>query len=86
MELNQNNREKLEHNLKGKNIRMFKDVHASGHAAREDHRILLELVKPKVVIPAHAGGEKARELADLATKMGCKKVHLMENGKRVVIK
>ncbi len=86
VELNQHNREKLEQNLHGKNIRMFKDVHASGHAAREDHRVLLELVNPKVVIPAHAGGEKARELADLATKMGCKKVYLMADGKRVTIK
>ncbi|MBS3169604.1 RNase J family beta-CASP ribonuclease [Candidatus Woesearchaeota archaeon] len=86
VQLNRDNRNRLESNLHSKNVRIFKDVHVSGHAAREDHRELLELIKPQAVIPAHAGGEKARELADLATKMGFKKVFLMEDGKRVVIK
>ncbi len=84
--LNQDNREKLEQNLRNKNVRLFKDVHVSGHAAREDHRDLLELIKPKVVIPSHIGGEKAKQLGELATKMGCKKVYLMDDGKRVIIK
>ncbi len=86
VQLNRDNREKLENNLHSKNVRIFKDVHVSGHAAREDHRELLNLIKPQVVIPAHAGGEKAKELADLAAKMGFKKVFLMEDGKRVVVK
>ena len=86
VQLNQDNREKLESNLHSKNVRIFKDVHVSGHAAREDHRELLELIKPQAVIPAHAGGEKAKELADLAVKMGYKKVFLMQDGKRVVVK
>lgn len=84
--LNQENRERLENNLHGKKVRIFKDVHVSGHAAREDHRELLNLVKPQAVIPAHAGGAKAKELADFATKIGYKKVFLMEDGKRVVMK
>ncbi|MBI4152169.1 RNase J family beta-CASP ribonuclease [Candidatus Woesearchaeota archaeon] len=86
VQLNRDNRNRLESNLHSKNVRIFKDVHVSGHAAREDHRELLELIKPQAVIPAHAGGEKAKELADLATKMGFKKVFLMEDGKKVVLK
>jgi ribonuclease J len=85
-EANKRNREKLEAQLKGKGIRIFTDVHVSGHAAREDHRDMLEYVKPQHIIPAHAGVEKASLLAELALELGFKNTHLMEDGKRVVIR
>ena len=86
VELNQNNRERLEKNLRGKDVRIFTDVHVSGHAAREDHRDLLELVNPKHIIPAHAGREKAEKLAGLALQCGFKNTHIMTDGKRFVVK
>ena len=60
----------------------------SGHAAREDHRDLIELVIPDNIIPSHAGHEKANNLAELAEEMGYKRnknVFLMEDGKRRII-
>lgn len=86
--LNQDNRAKLESQLKQKGARIFRDIHISGHAAREDHRDLIELVKPKHIIPSHAGPDKSHHLADLAVELGYKlgkSVHLMEDGKRLIL-
>ncbi|MBT4936260.1 MBL fold metallo-hydrolase [Candidatus Woesearchaeota archaeon] len=85
VELNKENRGRLEQNLRNKNVRIFTDVHVSGHGAREDHRDLLELVRPKNIIPSHAGKEKAEMLKELAAQLGFKKTHIMVDGKRIVI-
>ena len=80
------NREKLEANLRSFNVRIFKDIHQSGHAAREDMRDLINLVKPQHIIPAHGEPKMLNALADLATEMGYKKgnnVHVMGNGERI---
>ena len=82
------NREKLESNLKNFNVRIFKDVHQSGHAAREDMRDLINLVKPKHIIPAHGNAIMKSALLDLAVEMGYKNgtnVHLMKDGERIKI-
>ena len=80
------NREKLEANLRSFNVRIFKDIHQSGHAAREDMRDLINLVKPQHIIPAHGEPRMLSALADLAVEMGYKKgqnVHVMGNGERI---
>ena len=80
------NREKLEANLRSFNVRIFKDIHQSGHAAREDLRDLINLVKPQHIIPAHGEPRMLSALADLAAEMGYKKgqnVHVMGNGERI---
>ena len=80
------NREKLEANLRSYNIRIFKDIHQSGHAAREDLRDLINLVNPQHIIPAHGELKMTSALADLAVEMGWKKgqnVHVMGNGERI---
>jgi len=80
------NRQKLEADLRTFNVRIFKDIHQSGHAAREDLRDLINLVKPQHIIPAHGEPRMLNALADLATEMGYKKgnnVHVMGNGERL---
>lgn len=80
------NRERLEANLRSYNVRIFKDIHQSGHAAREDLRDLINLVKPQHIIPAHGEPKMTSALADLAVEMGYKKgqnVHVMGNGERI---
>ena len=52
----------------------------SGHGGREDHRDLIELLKPKNIIPSHAGGEKAEAMVTLGKQLGYKKVHVMKDG------
>lgn len=79
------NRQRLESNLRAFNVRIFKDIHQSGHAAREDLRELINLVKPKHIIPAHGEPKMTSALAELAVEMGYKEgqnVHVMGNGKR----
>ncbi|MEK6869542.1 MAG: MBL fold metallo-hydrolase RNA specificity domain-containing protein, partial [Nanoarchaeota archaeon] len=80
------NRERLEANLRNFNVRIFKDVHQSGHAAREDLRDLINLVKPEHIIPAHGEPRMTNALADLAVEMGYKRgsnVHVIGNGERI---
>jgi len=80
------NRQKLEASLKKFNVRIFKDVHQSGHAAREDLRDLINFVKPQHIIPAHGNPIMTSALADLAVEMGYKigqNVHLIRDGERI---
>lgn len=88
VKLNKDNRDKLERAIRAKGARIFRDIHMSGHAAREDHRDLIELVKPKHIIPSHGSHEKGKHIVELAKEMGYtdKKLHLMEDGKRIILK
>ncbi|MFH2027668.1 MAG: RNase J family beta-CASP ribonuclease [Nanoarchaeota archaeon] len=82
-EVNIENRRILEDNLKGKHIRIFKDIHQSGHASREDLRDLINITKPKHIIPAHGEPDMKDALVDLAIEKGYvkgKTVHLINNG------
>ncbi|MFH1133986.1 MAG: RNase J family beta-CASP ribonuclease [Nanoarchaeota archaeon] len=83
---NEANRAALEQKLRYHDIRIFTDIHISGHAAREDLRDLIKLVRPKHVIPAHGDLVKRSALKDLALQMGYaseKSVHLLKNGDRL---
>lgn len=60
----------LDVKLKEKGVRIFTDIHASGHASREDLRDLIKLVKPKTIIPAHADMPKINALIELAKEEG----------------
>ncbi len=78
------NRQVLERTLRQKHVRIFKDVHVSGHLSLEDHRDVINLLTPENLIPAHGGKEIVTGLIDLAVdelgyKLG-KSVHLMHDG------
>ncbi len=85
VEINIEQRKKLEESLKAQKVRMFCDVHVSGHGALEDHREMFELVRPKHIIPIHVGNEKAKMLANFAATMGYKSTHIMQDGKRIML-
>lgn len=57
-------------------------VHVSGHACREEIKLIHSLVKPRHFIPVHGEGRHLREHADLAIKLGLdkNKVIMPENG------
>ena len=84
-EINIKNREELENELKSHGVRIFTDIHQSGHAAREDLRDLIKLVKPKHIIPAHGDKSMEKALADLAYEEGykSKNVHIMGDGEKI---
>ena len=81
--LNAANREVLEGKLKKIGVRIFKSIHVSGHAAKEDLRDLINMVKPEHIIPAHGDINMASSLSELAMEMGYRvgeDVHIMQNG------
>lgn len=83
------NRTALEEKLKGFGVRIFKEIHVSGHAAREDLRDLINLVKPQHIIPAHGELKMTSALSDLASEMGYdlgENVHVMMDGQKLKIK
>jgi len=79
--INKLNRQALERSLMQSNVQIFRDVHQSGHGRQKDHKKLIRLLKPKHVIPGHAGPERTIYLARLAEKLGYdnKTVHVMED-------
>lgn len=87
--VNIESRAQLEKRLKKYNVRIFDNVHVSGHGGREDLRDLLKLTKPEHFIPSHGDWKKTKAGLDLAVEMGYKKdynVHLMANGKSLTLK
>lgn len=81
-EINIENRAKLESELRNYHVRIFSDIHQSGHAAREDLRDLIKLTRPQHVIPAHGNKDMELALADLAYEEGYTNdnVHVVKNG------
>jgi len=82
--INEANREQLERRLKKKKVRIFDNVHVSGHGGREDLRDLIKLTNPEHVIPSHGDLRMLTAGANLAQEMGYKlnkTVHITGNGK-----
>lgn len=81
--LNHATRYVLETRLKNRGVRIFDNVHVSGHAAKEDHRFLLKMLKPDHVIPCHGGIEMRSGYVNLALEEGYelnRNLHLLVNG------
>lgn len=65
----------------------FSEIHTSGHAAQEEQKLMLRLVKPKFFLPVH--GEYNHILRHKETAITCgvneKNIYLMEDGDQVEI-
>jgi ribonuclease J len=84
----QANRRILEHKIHHKKVRIFKDIHVSGHGSREDIRDLMKIVAAENIIPAHGDMKKLASNATLSTEMGYalgKNLHLLQNGQNVTL-
>ena len=83
--VNIENRNLLDGMFKKRGSRLFKNIHVSGHAGREDLRDFLEMTKPEHIIPAHGGHDKTAHLITLAKELGYKDkyLHLTSNAKRL---
>jgi len=85
-EINIQNRAEVEKRLREYGVRIFRDIHASGHASREDLRDLINLVNPEHIIPAHGEKEMKDALVDLAIEKGYKRgktVHIVHDGDKI---
>ena len=82
---NLQNREVLEREIRQYGARIFKDIHISGHAGREDLRDMINMTKPLHILPAHGDSQMKHSLAELAYNMGYsrKNVHLLNEGDRI---
>ncbi len=86
-EINIANREQLDIKLRRKGVRLFNNVHVSGHGGKEDIREFIQLINPEHVIPSHGDLKKTEPAQNIAFDLGYSKnnVHLMTNGQRLDI-
>ena len=82
------NKERMEKKFRKQKVRIFDNVHVSGHGGREDARDLINLLNPEHVIPSHGAMDKTMPMIELCKELGYKvekTCHLMENRKRIRI-
>ncbi len=86
-EINKLNVERIESELKHQGVRMFTDIHSSGHAMREDMRDLISMFKPKKIIPAHGFEIMKENLRDLALEIGYtdENIIMLSDGERAIL-
>ncbi|MFT4309631.1 MAG: MBL fold metallo-hydrolase [Candidatus Woesearchaeota archaeon] len=84
---NVKNREALEKSLREGNVRIFRDVHVSGHLSSEDHRYLFELTSPEIIVPTHSDHATAEIIWPIVEKMGYSrdKFKIMSEGENIKI-
>jgi ribonuclease J len=80
--INQANRELLETKLQLRGARIYREVHASGHAGRAETLEFLKLLQPRHVIPCHGTEDRLRVLYEMARGLGYppSEIHLTSNG------
>ncbi|MDE5591951.1 MAG: ribonuclease J, partial [Helicobacter sp.] len=65
----------------------FSEIHTSGHAAQEEQKLMLRLVKPKFFLPVH--GEYNHILKHKETAIACgvleKNIYLMDDGDQMEV-
>jgi ribonuclease J len=86
-EINRKNRADMDDALRHLGVRIFSDIHVSGHSSREDIREIISLLKPKHLIPTHGEAHRIDSFISLAEEMGYKhdKVHGIITGQSVKI-
>jgi len=86
VEINRLARAQLDTRLRNLKVRIFDNVHVSGHAGREDLRDFIEMIQPEHIIPAHAEIKRLSAMAELATELGYnlgKNCHIMTDGRSI---
>ncbi len=82
--VNINSRDRMDKKLRKLGVRLQTDVHVSGHGGREDLRDLIDILRPKHIIPAHGSLQQETPMIELAAELGYKfheTAHLSSDGK-----
>ena len=82
-EVNIEARKKLDAKLEKIGVNLQKSVHVHGHGSKESKRKLIELIKPKIIIPSHGTRDQGEDLICVANEYGYKlgeTSYLVENG------
>ena len=85
-EVNKENFSVMEERFKKRKVRIFRDVHVSGHAGREDLRDIIKILNPENIIPSHGDFSKTSPMVELCEEMGYKKdknVHQLKDGESI---
>ncbi len=80
------NKENMDKRLRKLGVRLFDEVHVSGHGGREDLRDLISIVNPENIIPSHGSTQQLTPMIELAREMGYKagkECHLMQDGQKL---
>ncbi len=80
------NRYWLEKKLKDEGVRLYKNVHTSGHAKKEDHRDFITFLQPENIVPSHGHIQKLGSYVQLAREEGYsleEDVFIGENGRTI---
>ena len=87
--INELTREQLQRRLKKFHIKIFDNLHVSGHGGKEDIKELIKLLNPEHVIPSHGDKIKRQAGANIAEELGYtfnKTIHLMDNSSVIELK
>lgn len=85
-EINQKNRAEMDEKLKSHGVRLFTDLHVSGHSSREDMRDIINMLKPAHLFPTHGDKDMMNAFNELAVEMGFKMdetLHPLTSGQRL---
>lgn len=81
------NRSMLQTALEHTNVNIADNVHVSGHASKNEHKLLLKMLKPKHYIPSHGGMDKISVGIEMAKELGYelnKTSHILLDGQELV--
>lgn len=82
------NKSQMVDKMRNIGVRIFEDVHVSGHANKEEHRKMIRMLNPENIIPAHGNINMIGNYFELAEEEGYKAntdVHLMRNGDTIIL-
>ena len=85
--LNTANRSMLQKALDDLNVNVADNVHVSGHASKNEHKLMLKMLRPKHYIPSHGGMEKISVGIELAKELGYelnKTSHILLDGQELI--
>ena len=86
--INRANRHKLEEKMRDRGVRIYQDIHTTGHAHKEDHRDFIKFLDPENIVPSHGHIHKLGSYVELAREEGFtleEDVFLSENGRVIEI-
>ncbi len=86
--INIENKGNMDKRFKKFGVRIFDEVHVSGHGGREDIRELIGLLNPEHLIPSHGSYQQLLPMKELGKEMGYKfekDFHLMHDGQKIEI-
>ncbi|WEL19795.1 MBL fold metallo-hydrolase [Candidatus Nanohalococcus occultus] len=86
--VNEANRHTLEKKMKERGVRIYKGIHTTGHAHREDHRDFIKFLDPENIVPSHGHIQKLGSYVELAREEGYtleEDIFVSENGREIQI-